>query len=107
MAFTENYSEFLQNDDFAIYCTLEVGTVITRPLVILDYPYFSEIGIEDTEIRLTAAQEDFETATHESKITLTPADLPPQCQAAAGLYRVRGIQPDGTGMLELILSSDL
>ena len=98
MPFTENFAEFLQVRDFA---TTAVWSVGSTPVNLIFDSEYSEAqlgliaGIEGA--RMVAFVSASSMATVARGQTLTMGGL---------TYTIRGIQPDGTGMIVLVLEED-
>jgi len=98
MPFTENLAEFLQVRDFA---TTAVWSVGSTPVALIFDSEYSEAqlgliaGIEGA--RMVAFVDASSMATVARGQTLTMGGL---------IYTIRGIQPDGTGMIVLVLEED-
>jgi hypothetical protein len=88
MAFIEDFSDFLDADDFAIEAIIS-GSTVTG---ILDEAYIEVSGIEGVHPTFACANADVLGTTHGASVVIGSAT-----------YHVIGIQPDGTGMVELVL----
>ncbi|MCP4228734.1 MAG: hypothetical protein GY771_01115 [bacterium] len=91
MAFTENISDFFDTDDFAVAATWNAQTVNG----IFDNEYFDEpggVGIEGSTPVFLCAAADVNGIAHDDDITINGT-----------AYKVVGVQPDGTGAVELKL----
>lgn len=89
MPFTEDLDVFLAPGDFARAVTVKS----TSLNAIFDAAYAEDFDIEGASPRLTCASADL------------PADLAHGDSAVVGstTYKVRNIQPDGTGITVLVL----
>jgi hypothetical protein len=90
MAFVEDLAPFFNTDDFAVDATL--GGVAVR--VIFDAAYSEPLGnmVEGTGPVATIATADAAGAVHGTNLVI-----------GATTYKVRGIEPDGTGVTLLRL----
>jgi hypothetical protein len=90
MAFVEDLAPFFSTDDFAVDATL--GGVDVR--VIFDAAYLEPLGnmVEGVGPVATIATADAASAAHGTNLVI-----------GATTYKVRGIEPDGTGVTLLRL----
>ncbi len=88
MAFSENFNEFFDTDDFAVEATHDGSTL----LGILDREYVEVGNIEGEHPVFQCAESSVTTAQHGDTITIDGT-----------AYTIVGIQPDGTGTVILVL----
>ena len=88
MAFAEDFSEFLDTDDFAINATISGSSVSG----ILDEAFIEVAGIEGVHPTFACANADVQGVGHGASVVI-----------GSTTYHVIGIQVDGTGMVELVL----
>jgi hypothetical protein len=86
---------FFDNEEFAVDITYNAGTIQG----IFDDEFASavegEMGIESTVPQVQVKSADVSSATHGELMTINSV-----------VYKIIGIQPDGTGMTLLLLSKD-
>lgn len=89
MAMTEDLSVFFDQDDHAVAAVLD-GTAIS---VIFENQYVEAFdGIATRQPVITAPSASFSAADTTSRLTV-----------AGSTYRVRSVQPDGTGISRVLL----
>jgi hypothetical protein len=92
MAFAENLTAFVRDDDFAVAATLQ-GVAVTSG-VIFDAEYVEPLGNFAEARQPVALAIASEVASVAQGQTLA---------IGATNYKVRGVEPDGTGMVVLRL----
>jgi hypothetical protein len=89
MAFTEPIAGFFNTADFAVSATLAGASVNG----IFDAGYFEPLGeVEGVQPRFTLPTSSASSAAHGQALVI-----------GSTTYKVRGVQPDGTGVTTLIL----
>jgi len=88
MAMTEDLDVFLDTDDFATEATINSATV----LGILGNEFVQVDFVESSKPAFECKSSDITGIAHGDTVTV-----------GSDSYKVRGIQPDGTGMTKLIL----
>lgn len=88
MPFVEDLSAFFSTSAFATTATLDGASVAG----IFDNAYMDALGLATTEPRFTLRSTDATTTTTASLLVVNGAT-----------YRVRSVQPDGTGVTVLAL----
>lgn len=86
--FAEDLSVFMDTDDFAVTATVDgssVEGILGNEFVLVDF-------IESKKPTFDCATADVVGVAHGGTVTV-----------GSDTYKVRGIQPDGTGMTKLIL----
>lgn len=86
--FTEDLSEFLNADELATNATIGALTVAG----IFDNQFVEVLGVEGLRPIFTCAASDVPSIGHGDNVTINST-----------LYKVVGVQPDGTGLTSLIL----
>lgn len=93
MAFTEDLAQFLDTDDFAVAATYNGSTTVNG---ILDQEYYEvgvgDAGVESSQPVFLCRTADVPAAAHGDTLLID-----------AITYKVRGVQPDGTGLTRLAL----
>lgn len=92
MAFAEDLTAFLSDDEFSVPATLPGGSVVQ---VIFDDPHSDVLGsgmLEDSAPQALGRSVDLDTLSHGAAIAV-----------AGRNWRVAARQPDGTGMTRLLL----
>ena len=92
MAFAEDLTAFLSDDEFSVPATLAGGAVVQ---VIFDEPHVDTLGgglMEGSLPQVLGRSVDLDAQNHGAAITV-----------AGRNWRVIGNQPDGTGMTRLLL----
>jgi len=88
MAFTEDHTAFLSENDFAVSATVGGSSVS----VIFDHSYVNEHGVSGEQPRVLCDDGDVSSVSVGDALTVNST-----------AYAVRAIEPDGTGMTILIL----
>tara|TARA_R110001583_G_scaffold171899_1_gene325648 strand:+ start:124 stop:396 length:273 start_codon:yes stop_codon:yes gene_type:complete len=86
--FVEDFNEFFSSDEMADNATIGTATVTG----IFESQFVEVNGIEGVRPVFTCAEKDVEKLTHEKTIKILD-----------NTYKVAGRQPDGTGLISLIL----
>jgi hypothetical protein len=95
MAFAEDFAVFTNPDDFgtAASVTRLAGAVVSDSVDgIFDAEYEGELNMEGAGPMFACAAADLPGVKHDDELTIDGVD-----------YLVKGVQPDGTGWLRLIL----
>jgi len=90
MAFSEDFNEFLDLEDFGVEAIISGASVVG----IFEETFIEVLGFEGLHPVFTCAQADVSRVAHGDEIVIQTAP-----------YRVHGIQKDGTGMVTLILEN--
>lgn len=99
MAFTEDFDEFLDTDDFAVSATYTRGIYATHPNATTStiYGILANAYVETQQIQ--GSRPIF--ATKSSNVSnIANGDW---LTVSGDVYKVRGYEPDGTGWIRLIL----
>ena len=88
MAFVEDFTEFLDTDEFAVDAEI-LGKCVTG---IFDGSYIEALGVEGLHPVFTCALADVASVQHGDSLTMSTLS-----------YHVVGIEKDGTGMVTLVL----
>jgi hypothetical protein len=88
MAFVEDFSDFLDTDEFAVDAQI-LGKTVTG---IFDESFIETLGIEGMHPVFTCALADVNGAQRGDSLTISSLS-----------YHVVGIEKDGTGMVSLVL----
>lgn len=92
MAFAENLTAFVREDDFAVAATLQGVAVASG--VIFDAAYIEPLSnaVEGFHPVALVIESEVPSVAHGQSLVI-----------GAATYKVRGVEPDGTGMLLLRL----
>lgn len=109
MAFTEDFSEFFDTEQgFAVTMVVDIddGLSLLRQVAgIYDEPYFEEAGEVGIEMQLpvfVCSKDDVPGIAHGDSLTNLEADGVFNTSYER-LFKVVGVKPDGTGLVELAL----
>jgi hypothetical protein len=89
MAFTEDLAEFLSTDDFAVAATYNGATTVNG---IFDNDYINDSAMESSRPRFVCKQSDVPAVAHGDTLVVS-----------AVTYHVASVEPDGTGLVTLVL----
>lgn len=91
--------EYFDTSDFAQLANFDQGAVHTVIPVIFDAAYqvsnIGDIAVQNAAPRVTCKSSDVAGANHTGTITISSV-----------VYKIVEVQPDGTGITELVLSKD-
>jgi len=98
MAFTEDFSDFFDTDDFAVAATITIGEGSPGTVNgIFDDEYFDEVGVgslgvEGSKPAFHCAAADVPSIAHGDSVVISGTT-----------YHVVNVRPDGTGLVTLLL----
>lgn len=94
--FTENLAEFFSTNDFAVSAVyIKTGSPNRDVNIIFDNEYFEanySVGVEGTEPFALVRASDVPDVLQNDRLKI-----------ATTTYRIRGVEPDGTGLVRLKL----